>query len=273
MHAAMTLPPELEPLESMDTNVVRQVQARLDGVEREHGVRILHAIESGSRAWGFPSPDSDYDCRFIYVRPIVDYARLRPHRDVIETPLTPVLDVNGWDLRKALGLGLKGNAVLLEWLRSPIVYRAEPDVAERVAALLDAHVPPALVARHYVGLLHGFPLAPGGMRLKKLFYGLRPLAALEWMATRDFTRTPPMAFRMLIDDLGWAGELRAEIDRLIALKARTHELGEGPVPPAIAHAFERWPELAARTPPRVKVDDAAWTEADALLVELASRTG
>ena len=269
MQAAMSLPSELVPFEAMDTDVVRQVQARLVGVEREHGVRLLHAVESGSRAWGFPSPDSDYDCRFIYVRQLADYARLRPYRDVIETPLTPVLDVNGWDLRKALSLGLKGNAVLLEWLRSPIIYRAVPGVAERLAALLDAHVPPVLVARHYVGLLHGFPLAPEGMRLKTLFYGLRPLAALEWMAAQDFTRTPPMAFGTLIDDLRWDGELRAEIDRLIALKACTHELGEGSVPPAIARAFERWPQLAARIPARAGVADVAWNDADALLVELA----
>ena len=118
------------------------MQARLDSVVRERGVRILHAIESGSRAWGFPSPDSDYDCRFVHCHPLADYARLRPPRDVIETPLTPVLDVNGWDIRKALALGLKGNAVILEWLRSPIVYRGEPGFAAAMDALLTECVPP-----------------------------------------------------------------------------------------------------------------------------------
>jgi uncharacterized protein len=77
-----------------------QVQSRLDDVVCAHEVAILWAIESGSRAWGFPSPDSDFDCRFIYVRPPEQQIRLDPHRDVIETPLTPILDMNGWDLKK-----------------------------------------------------------------------------------------------------------------------------------------------------------------------------
>ncbi|MFE3443732.1 DNA polymerase beta superfamily protein [Nocardia sp. NPDC059180] len=83
------------------------------------------AIESGSRAWGFPSPDSDYDCRFLYVASLDTYLSPWRTRDVIETPLVGLLDVNGWDLGKALRLLVKGNAVLIEWLQSPIVYRGD----------------------------------------------------------------------------------------------------------------------------------------------------
>jgi predicted nucleotidyltransferase len=108
------IPSELDPA------VVADVDARLDGVAAEHGVRIPWAIESGSRAWGFPSPDSDYDCRFIFVRPADAYVSLWPARDVIETPLDAVFDVNGWDLGKAIKLISKGNVVPTEWLRSPI---------------------------------------------------------------------------------------------------------------------------------------------------------
>ena len=107
---------------SLDPAVVAEIDARLAGVETEHGVRIAWAVESGSRAWGFPSPDSDYDCRFLYVRPREDCLSLWPARDVIETPLDAVFDVNGWDLAKAVRLVVTGNAVASEWLRSPIVY-------------------------------------------------------------------------------------------------------------------------------------------------------
>src|SRR3712207_5563631 len=99
---------------SFDPAIVATIDGRLDLIERSHRVRLPLAIESGSRAWGFPSPDSDYDCRFIFVRCEEDYLSLRPKRDVIETPLEGELDVNGWDLAKALRLMLKGNAVVLE---------------------------------------------------------------------------------------------------------------------------------------------------------------
>src|SRR5271154_6141624 len=104
---------------------VDAVDARLVEIQREYGVSIPLAIESGSRAWGFPSPDSDYDCRFVFVRPLDQHLTPWPQRDVIETPLADDLDVNGWDLRKAIKLLLKGNAVIIEWLSSPIVYRGE----------------------------------------------------------------------------------------------------------------------------------------------------
>ncbi len=88
---------------------------------------MLYACESGSRGWGFASPDSDYDVRFIYVHPLSWYLRVSPHRDVIEVPISGDLDINGWELRKALGLLKKGNATLIEWLDSPVVYRADQD--------------------------------------------------------------------------------------------------------------------------------------------------
>ena len=117
------IPPE------MNAGCVAQIDAMLDSVVAEHDVFLPLAIESGSRAWGFPSPDSDYDARFLYVRPTQDYLSPWLARDVIETPLEGVFDVNGWDLRKALDLMTRGNATPLEWLRSPIVYGGEPGAA------------------------------------------------------------------------------------------------------------------------------------------------
>ena len=99
----------------------------LKKIEKQHGVRILHAVESGSRAWGFASPDSDYDVRFVYVRPAADYIRLDETQDVIEWKLDETLDINGWDLKKALRQFARGNPTLFEWSFSPVVYLTTPD--------------------------------------------------------------------------------------------------------------------------------------------------
>lgn len=111
----------MQELLTIPLGVRAEIEGRLARVAREEGVRLLMAIESGSRAWGFPSPDSDYDVRFLYIRPRRDYLALRAVRDVIERPIVDEIDLNGWDLRKALTLLLKHNAVLSEWIESPIV--------------------------------------------------------------------------------------------------------------------------------------------------------
>src|SRR6185295_15474964 len=115
-----SIPPEMN-----GENVVL-IDAMLDRVVDEYRVFVPLAIESGSRAWGFSSPDSDYDCRFVYVRQVEDHITPWSGRDVIELPLEGDLDANGWDLAKALRLLLKGNAVIVEWLRSPVIYRGQP---------------------------------------------------------------------------------------------------------------------------------------------------
>lgn len=96
---------------------------KLQQIEKQENVRILHAVESGSRAWGFESPDSDFDVRFIYVRPRDYYLKLEQTRDVLEFPINDLLDVNGWDLQKALRLLHRSNPSVFEWFKSPIVYR------------------------------------------------------------------------------------------------------------------------------------------------------
>ena len=121
-----------------DPAVVAAIDAQLPRRRDEHHATVLLAVESGSRAWGFPSPDSDYDCRFIYVRRRDDYLALWPQRDVIEFPTDAVLDVNGWDLGKALRLLLKGNAVVIEWLTSPFVYAGDARFRDEALALARA---------------------------------------------------------------------------------------------------------------------------------------
>jgi hypothetical protein len=115
-----------------------EIQRRLDAIVAMEGVRFLWAAENLSRAWGFPSPDSDFDVRFVYARPLDDYLRLSPKRDVIETPFDAVYEVNGWDILKALRLMTQGNAVLHEWLVSPIVSRRDEAFAAQIRPLAEA---------------------------------------------------------------------------------------------------------------------------------------
>ena len=111
-------------------NISNFIQIKLHELEQNNKIRILFACESGSRAWGFPSSDSDYDVRFIYVHPKAWYLSIHEMRDVIELPVNKELDISGWNLRKALRLISKHNAVLFEWMQSPVVYSVKTDFLE-----------------------------------------------------------------------------------------------------------------------------------------------
>lgn len=130
---------------------------RLTAIEQSESVRILYACESGSRAWGFASPDSDYDVRFIYVHPRDWYLSINAERrrDVIERPIEDLLDINGWDLRKALQLMYKSNPPLFEWLHSPIVYREQPGFRQDMLAITPTYYSPRGCAWHYLHMARG----------------------------------------------------------------------------------------------------------------------
>lgn len=231
-----SIPAELDP------DVVARIDDRLDGVESGHRVVVGWAVESGSRAWGFPSPDSDYDCRFLYLHPAAGYLSPWLPRDVIETPLDHVYDVNGWDLRKAVDLMVRGNATVTEWLRSPIVYRGDPAFRDLLLELADEVAEPALIARHYahVGQLQWDRLGAGDadapVRLKGVFYCLRPAAAVRWMRAHPGNAVPPMRLQDLLEESGAPPDVVAAVAELVALKARTRELGTGRFP-AVLRAF------------------------------------
>ena len=168
-----------------DPHVVDTIQDRLTAVERDGDVALILAVESGSRAWGFSSTDSDYDCRFLYRRRPERYLSLWPQRDVIETPLDRVYDDNGWDIGKALRLLVKGNAVAIEWPMSPIVYRDDRSVRQIVTVFARDHADPSGVRRHYFHLAtqqYERHLATSDRwKIKSLFYVLRPIAAMRWL--------------------------------------------------------------------------------------------
>ncbi|WP_338034982.1 nucleotidyltransferase domain-containing protein, partial [Lamprobacter modestohalophilus] len=237
-----------------------EILTSLTAIEAEKGVRILFACESGSRGWGFASPDSDFDVRFLYVHPLPWYLRVRPQRDVIEQPITGDLDINGWELRKALGLLGKGNATLIEWLDSPIVYRADAVFLQRLRALAESVYQPERAFHHYVHMARGNYrdfLTREQVRLKKYLYVLRPLLATLWI---EQDRGPvPMRFETLVQTLIDAPKLRAAIDQLLVIKRSVGEAEVGaPLPLLNAFINRELTRLASVAPPLARpVDEAA----------------
>ena len=195
-------------------NVHDEILHRLDKIESDHGVRVLFACESGSRAWNFASGDSDYDVRFLYVHRRDWYLGIDTdaRRDVIELPIEDELDINGWDLRKALRLLRKSNPPLLEWIGSPIVYREAGALAERLRVLRETFCSPRACAYHYFHMARGNYrdyLKGPEVRLKKYLYVLRPLLGVKWIEAGF--GVVPTPFPELVDRLT-DGALREAID-------------------------------------------------------------
>lgn len=219
------------PHPAIDPAMHARIMGALAGIEREQNVRILYAVESGSRAWGFASPDSDYDVRFLYVRPVEDYLSISDLRDVIETPIVDLLDVNGWDIRKALGLLCKSNPALLEWLVSPIVYREDAAVVARLRRLAEPAEHRGRARRHYLSIAksqyRNFLGDRRSVQLKKYFYCLRPALALLWLR-QGHSGPVPMALPDLLAAVDLAENIRSEIDALVVRKSAASETGKGP---------------------------------------------
>ena len=170
-------------MHAVDQEMQAEILRRLKHAEREHDVRILYACESGSRAWGFASADSDYDVRFIYARPLEWYLAfdVERQRDVIEYPIVDEIDCNGWDIRKALYLFSRTNGALLEWLGSPIRYIEKGEFARNLRDYAPEAISRVALCYHYSHMARGNArgyLFKGQVRLKKYFYVLRPLLAL-----------------------------------------------------------------------------------------------
>lgn len=227
------------------------IQRELEKIEREKAVKILHAAESGSRAWGFASPDSDYDVRFVYVRPMSDYLRINPPRDVIEWKLDEVLDINGWDLQKTMRQIAGGNPTVFEWDASPIVYRTTPEW-RKVIACSRAYFSEKHAVGHYYGTAMSTwakHLTEDTVRYKKYFYALRPLLAAIYIEQAH--QIPPVLFSELLK-MDMPGELRFAIDVLLERKKTTTEGERSPHIPEvrdfIREELERQKSLCAKLP-------------------------
>ncbi len=198
------------------------IAKKLDEIERQKHVRILLAVESGSRAWGFASEDSDYDVRFIYVRPRNDYLRLEKFRDVIELPLEGELDINGWDLDKTLRLLRSSNPTLFEWFSSPIVYRETP-FADDFRSVMFKYFSTRRGLYHYLSMANSNyrEFLKGEMvKAKKYFYVLRPVLACRWILDRG--TPPPMLFSELVKSELDPAVLQ-DVTRLLDLKMNSPE--------------------------------------------------
>ena len=205
------------------------VLEELRRVELEHDVRVLYACESGSRAWGFASTDSDFDVRFIYVPRQDWYLRVDEPRDVIERPLTDELDISGWELRKTLKLLRNSNPTLLEWLGSPLVYRAEPGAVESLRALALNFYSARAARHHYLSMAkknHRDFLQGEQVRFKKYLYVLRSLLAVRWIDLG--LGMPPTAFAELLAGTLNEPQMLAEIDELLRIKRQAVEADYGP---------------------------------------------
>lgn len=218
-----------------------EANIRLGKLEAQHNVTILFAVESGSRAWGFPSPDSDNDVRFFYVRPLSQYVGIEERRDVIETPIDGLWDVNGWDLRKALRLLVGGNATVTEWLSSPLIYREHGPFPYRLRDLIKRHAVAESSANHYYGLTNtcfkkdiearsktsfGAPVTTSDINQKKYLYAIRGALSISWVAR--YNEIPPMTMPALMSHDIMPVDVRTEINELLIRKSNMGEFMNGP---------------------------------------------
>ncbi len=213
-------------------NMISTIQSKLHEIERQENVTILLAVESGSRAWGFASPDSDYDVRFIYVRPMEEYLRIDETKDVIEWQLDDVLDINGWDLKKSLVQFRKGNATLFEWSNSPIVYLKSPQW-DSIYEVAKEYFSCKASIYHYYGTAKNTFLSylqEETVKYKKYFYALRPLLACQYI--EQFHCPPPVLFDELLR-LSLPDNLRKGVEGLLEIKKVTDEKDLNPQIPVI----------------------------------------
>lgn len=223
----------------VDDQMRARVVQEVEEIERSENVKVLFACESGSRAWGFPSVDSDYDVRFLYVRPTEWYLSIFPGRDVLEYPIDDELDVSGWDLQKALGLFHKSNPALLEWLQSPIIYKESGPFTKRLRDLMAQVFKAKSCIYHYRSMAktnYREYLKGDTVRLKKYFYVLRPILSCMWIEAKG--NVPPMEFKTLVDEFIPEGTARQEIDELLQRKMAGDELVLGPRIPGLNQFLE-----------------------------------
>lgn len=213
-----------QKIETISPAIRLDIQLALADIEQKHDVKILYACESGSRAWGFSSTDSDYDVRFIYVHSLDWYLLLDRPRDVIEVPISDELDICGWELAKTLKLMRNSNPALMEWLNSPIVYQQDESSLAVLMTLANRYFSDMKARYHYLSMAKKnfyYYLQHDQVKLKKYFYALRPLLAVQWIEAGK--GVPPMNFEQLVAGTVNEPKLLAEINQLLAIKRSVDE--------------------------------------------------
>lgn len=210
----------------IEEKVRTEIMKRIHAAESEHGVKVLYAVESGSRAWGFESPNSDYDVRFIYAHPKDWYVsvELEEKRDVIEYEIVDEIDISGWDVRKALRLFWKSNPAFIEWLQSPIVYIERGEFAQRARELMPEIYSIEKGIYHYRSMAktnYRSYLRSDRVPLKKYFYVLRPLLSIMWL--EKFHSPAPIEFDKLRSMVSQNSTLSGRIEELLERKKKSLE--------------------------------------------------
>ena len=250
-------------------NIKENIEEVIRNLEEERNVRVLFACESGSRAWGFASPNSDYDLRFIYAHPQSWYLELQEKRDVIDLMLPNDLDLAGWDLAKTLRLFASCNLALNEWLNSPVIYWQQDGFREELSKLIPKFFNPRKAVHHYLSMARGTAkdnFDDSSIKIKKLFYILRPLFACYWIQKNG--SMPPTLFQAMLDHelasvdvLSAISEMQARKE--IALEGEvieTPEILKAWIDQSIAH-FE---ETENSFPPGEK---DGWDELNAIMIK------
>lgn len=211
----------------METKIIQ----KLKEVEREHQVEVLFAIESGSRAWGFASPDSDYDIRFVYRHKKDWYLNLWEQKDTIQFMTEDDLDGSGWDIRKALLLLSKTNASFLGWLFSPVVYSEKEGMLEEFRKLAIENFNPVAAFYHYHSMNKGFDevLSKKQVNIKRFFYFFRTALCANWIAHEK--GIPPVAFQELYELI--PEKCQAILNGLIVQKSKAGEKSDLQIPAKI----------------------------------------
>jgi hypothetical protein len=217
--------------ELIDADIENRIMEELLDIEERNDVSILFACESGSRAWGFPSQDSDYDVRFIYVHKKDWYLQVDNvrQRDVIEKPIDDELDVSGWELRKALNLLKKSNPALIEWINSPIVYRKDDTFHSGFRDQITECYSPKACFYHYSHMANGNNrsyLQGEIVRVKKYFYVLRPILAMKWI--EQDMGIVPTEFESLVNAVVDDSQLLLAINQLLDQKKAGFESKDMP---------------------------------------------
>jgi len=259
----------------MEQKIIENIKIKLNEIEKEHSVKILYSVESGSRAWGFESIDSDYDIRFIYAHDIKWYLNILPKRDVIEYSINDEYDYSGWDLRKAMFLLNKSNPVLFEWLRSPIIYYKDEYFYNVINQLSKEYFLPISSVYHYLHMANGNYrqyLQKDDVNIKKYFYVLRPIMACMWI--ENFKEPPPMEFKKLLIQIT-EKELLNKINELLIKKKSGMEFGIEPkieiINTFIENKLQHFENMVKTFDPRTKPKQELLEEGFIKILESISR--